>query len=207
MILSVNFHLCSQISSIITTFSLISCSQRQDKVVTLHRGEEGVLKGKKKEQAERSVCFRSSVPRFPLSETSGIWEGRRNKKQGGEERKKNKDRSAAQRGGGRAHTHTRTHTLETEEVSDVVSRALFVSLERSRRESALLGVCLSGDVSNFPCSSGATRCFGIRGPRCVANKSGEGGAGVRERRGDWESAAADGWWWGHLFTGPSECSF
>ena len=63
-------------------------------------------------------------------------------------------------------------------------------------------------MSNFPCSSGATQCFGIRGPRCVANKSGEGGAGVRERRGDWESAAADGWrwwWWGGAIIYRTRC--
>lgn len=63
-------------------------------------------------------------------------------------------------------------------------------------------------MSNFPCSSGATQCFGIRGPRCVANKSGEGGAGVRERRGDWESAAADGWrwWWGGNYLQDPVCA-
>ncbi|KAL7404520.1 hypothetical protein ABVT39_015850 [Epinephelus coioides] len=42
-------------------------------------------------QQPRSVCFRSSVPRFPLSETSGIWEGgekeqAERKRRGGEKR-------------------------------------------------------------------------------------------------------------------------
>lgn len=45
---------------------------------------------------------------------------------------------------------------------------------------------LRGNVKNFYIFFFATHCSGIRGARCVANKSGRWG------RGDREAAAADG---------------
>lgn len=53
---------------------------------------------------------------------------------------------------------------------------------------------LRGNVKNFYIFFFATHCSGIRGARCVANKSGRWG------RGDWEAAAADG----KVFTGSFE---
>lgn len=89
MILSVNFHLCSQISSIITTFSLISCSQRQDKVVTLHRGEEGVLKGKKKGAGrEERLLPEQRPPVPPVGDQRHLGgEEKQETRRGGEEKK------------------------------------------------------------------------------------------------------------------------